>query len=84
MTARGDKKDLAALLASDPMAFVSQLEHDLRGAIGTLEGWWTILSDPAAREYHQEARANIPDSIDTLIDIADLIKQYKDRHRGQS
>lgn len=71
-------------LQKPPLDFVSGLEHDLRGALAALEGWWSLLNDPDATEYHDEARREIGTRIEALIELVNLIRQYKDRHRNPS
>lgn len=73
----------AEMLTLVPLEFIRFLEHDLRSLLSALDGWWTLLGDDDAAEYHAEARGAIQEKIDDLFDMTELIRQYKARRSTQ-
>ncbi|NDJ76330.1 MAG: hypothetical protein GYB65_08725 [Chloroflexi bacterium] len=67
-------------LSMPPMAFIDKVEHDLRGVIGIINGWWQIIEDDGAGDFHQEAKGQIPLNIATLVELVELMDQYLNRH----
>lgn len=83
-SAFGSRPTGAEMLDLPPLQFIRFLEHDLRGLLSALDGWWTLLGDDAAAEYHGEARDAIQEKIDDLFELTETIRQYKARQSAQS